>query len=263
VARKTLKQAPFKKLLKPRSVQKIEQINSAATRLLFWNDRISFEGDSVSHKQGNAIWLRTFFCGDEFQHFLVPKQVFSLSFKHGIHYFFAQASFVGKQGEHYTFEIFNNQIYKLERRKKDRLRLFPYKKLEISYGKGKRMDNVFSLKGSPLKSSGINFCYSIFDLGQSGLSFLADDEQNSLFDAGKTLHNLCLSYNESALEITGAQIVYNVEFVAGGQEIHRRKVGISVMNPHENPLKWFFELEKEPYVSEEERVLFQRYIISL
>ena len=268
MTRKTLRQAPFKKLLKQRSIQKIEQMNFATTRLLFWNDKISFEGDSVSHKQGNAIWLRTFFCGDEFQHFLIPNQKFSVSFKHGIHYFFAQASFLGKQGEYYAFEIFNNQIYKLERRKKDRLRLFPYKKLEISHGQRHNIANVISLRGGTVKNSGINFCFPIFDLGQNGLSFLASDEHNDLFGARKTLNDLYLTYNENGniggFEITGAQIVYNIEFIDGGkQDSHRRKIGINIINPHENPLKWFFEMEKEPYVSEEERVLFQRYIISL
>ncbi|MBI2521261.1 MAG: hypothetical protein HYV97_12615 [Bdellovibrio sp.] len=264
MARKTLKQAPFKKLLKQRSVQKIDQINSTATRLLFWNDKISFEGDSVNHKQGKAIWLQTLFCGEEFQHFLIPNQNFSISFKHGLHYFFAQACFVGKQSEYYIFEIFNNQIYKLERRKNDRLRLFPYKKLEIVHGQRKNMSNVFSLRGNSLKSDGINFCFPIFDIGHNGLSFLAGLGHDNYFEAKKTLHDLYLTYNNAGFEITGAQIVYNIEFIDGtNQETHRRKIGINIINPHENPLKWFFEMEKEPYVSEEERVLFQRYIISL
>ncbi len=251
-------------MLKQRSVQKLEQINSSATRLLFWNDKISFEGDSICHKKGHVILLSAFFCGEEFQHFLIPGQKFSVSFKHGIHYFFAQASYVGKKDECYAFEIFNKQIYKLERRKKDRIRLFPYKKIEISHGKREHLANVISLRGAPIKSAGKSFSFPLFDIGQSGLSFLVNKEQNELFDAKKSLNDLRLSYGENGFELTAGEIVYNIEFIeGGGKENNRRKVGLNILNPHENPLKWFFEIEKEPYVSEEERVLFQSYIISL
>jgi len=304
--RKVINRAPFKKLLSPRSKKKIIELNQTETSVLVWNEKIIFEGisgeGSLPEKdQEKLLKLKCIILADEVTPFFASGQKFCISFRHGIHYFFGQVIFQSATKDSILFEVFGKQLYKFERRKRDRLRVFPHKhiKLKMQHQDLKinqsnsapnnenvafdKADNVISLGRARIlrNSSAGNLsesqAFSLWDLGGNGFSILVDEENMSFFERAKEsqeiFKNIELAYDVVNLSLTGVQVLHTREQVAQlnpsikykNQTTSSKKirVGMVINNPHENPLEWFLKLENEPYVPEEERVLFQKFVVNL
>jgi len=146
-----------------------------------------------------------------------------------------------------------------------------------------KADNVISLGRARIlrNSSAGNLsesqAFSLWDLGGNGFSILVDEENMSFFERAKEsqeiFKNIELAYDVVNLSLTGVQVLHTREQVAQlnpsikykNQTTSSKKirVGMVINNPHENPLEWFLKLENEPYVPEEERVLFQKFVVNL